>query len=1394
MDFFMYYCDFCEFASSYEEWEEHAKTCKPNKNKEKDNIGEPIEDKVIETIIEKDNEPAETQCKEINKNDSIITQCEEINKNVSTIITSEEDRIAQEALEETSNEKCENVLKICEICNEGIIKLERHRKCRRELLRSKFKDSLKIKEENQEPPSKIPKKEFDEHQSKEPEKQVVTCLTEELKNETANYNLYLQRSQCPYCSAKEITQRNIIEHVKTCLVYPLYKQRYEKKRYKLRTCGKCFRTFASKKILCHHDCMLKTKYPCPFCGLQNTNMSSLLNHINYCKIYLQNKEMFKKGDNAYKKNTCKDCFLSFEDERGLQMHECYILGCQKLSILRKKNEAQVKTVAQNEPVTYNCDKCKTSFKKKQTFVEHIIKNHSIILCSSCNSIIKNISSYFDHKIKCAFERFFKSKIKEQTIDGVEYFSCKCGVGLNDKDKMMEHLKCMHPNFVNNFCQSTSPLFGCDQCRQLYGKNVGRIFCNCQKKYLSVVTKGEPKIVAIENVDNDTTLLKNVGDNLVGNVDAATILPSIVAESGPNSQELEKNVTNPDGDVAMAYSAKVPQTEDKLQSSSETKELEDKIQKSIDYFINFSTTYVMAHKTVYTCTHCDVEDDSLAKIKAHIRSHPENFCPCKTLWSLCCKCYHPIQSKMFRTNRVPFEYHRCEICEKKFSVIQLLIDHFKAKHMNKSMTENKKTALKGNADVDNSMENAKYTSVKVVKIVFPEEIEETAKAPVENSMKNIESENSEHTTETDKVVLPEITEKTNLEEKNFETQKAPVETKTAHSEYKKFKENSTIRHPDPQYCPKRDNKFEILNGYWPNGHSEKVCFQPKNVEYYEKVPTEHHCDICKETFSDVELLLDHLSVGHTTTCITENEKSALKENAVLENVETKRASAVSRSRNKGNALIKDGLGIHQGYEFEKSITNYCRPVIKLDSKLDASNDTQKNTIENSSSEVNLNHTIIQVIDDTSKKPTYVRCSGTFFKCTHCDVVEDDLDAIKAHLSSHPENFCSCGKLFSSCSSSPRFKDVGYYVISKVSIESHQCDLCKKRFSDIKLLVEHIKVEHFGSSCVTKPSDFSEEIKNNAPVENPMEKVLPENSELTRAIKSLKVLFPVKIKKTPLLERYLRLENASTKEMPKKFYRKVFQCKICDMFDAQINLARKHVKTHLEYKRLRKGVMYKTVYLCVFCRQKFTSIRDLESHSRSAHSKAYKTCPFCAKLRIECWLHNPHHHYRRYLKADLNEYPWSLRAKIEHVSMDHCYCKEDYDYSTETASEVSLIELNSLGDSDVDDCFVEDVEMQEVHRDEEIKEKVTVESPFPYYDSDEESEYDVVDIFKDFDNNNEDFDEELSKLIKTGYPTDEKERNFYCPDCLFKTSQYLSLRHHVQRYHKRSVFLDNAVYTI
>ncbi|XP_030638220.1 zinc finger protein ZFAT [Chanos chanos] len=205
----------------------------------------------------------------------------------------------------------------------------------------------------------------------------------------------------------------------------------------------------------------------------------------------------------------------------------------------------------------------------------------------------------------------------------------------------------------------------------------------------------------------------------------------------------------------------------------------------------------------------------------------------------------------------------------------------------------------------------------------------------------------------------------------------------------------------------------------------------------------------------------------------------------------------------------------------------------------------------------------------------------FKCTQCDYASTIKANLSVHMRKHTGEKFSCEHCSFSCLSKGHLKVHVERVHKKIK---QHCHFCKKKYSDVKNLLKHMRESHDLEDKKVKES-------------------YDEYSLQTREGKR-QLLYDCQI-----CDRKFKNELDRDRHMMVHGSKRPFGCELCDHGSTKFQALQAHIRKH------------PFIYVCAICLQKFVSSVRLKSHLREVHPDAEESPAFTDSIRSSFCLLKP-----------------------------------------------------------------------------------------------------------------------------------------------------------------------------
>ncbi|XP_028836107.1 zinc finger protein ZFAT [Denticeps clupeoides] len=205
----------------------------------------------------------------------------------------------------------------------------------------------------------------------------------------------------------------------------------------------------------------------------------------------------------------------------------------------------------------------------------------------------------------------------------------------------------------------------------------------------------------------------------------------------------------------------------------------------------------------------------------------------------------------------------------------------------------------------------------------------------------------------------------------------------------------------------------------------------------------------------------------------------------------------------------------------------------------------------------------------------------FQCPQCDYASTIKANLSVHMRKHTGEKFSCEHCSFSCLSKGHLKVHVERVHNKIK---QHCQFCKKKYSDVKNLLKHIRESHDMEDKKVKDS-------------------YNEYSLQTREWKR-QLLYDCHI-----CDRKFKNELERDRHMMVHGSKRPYGCELCDHGSTKLQALQAHVRKH------------PFIYICAICLQKFVSSVRLKSHLQEAHPGADESVAFADCIKSSFCLLKP-----------------------------------------------------------------------------------------------------------------------------------------------------------------------------
>ncbi|XP_026863072.2 zinc finger protein ZFAT isoform X1 [Electrophorus electricus] len=205
----------------------------------------------------------------------------------------------------------------------------------------------------------------------------------------------------------------------------------------------------------------------------------------------------------------------------------------------------------------------------------------------------------------------------------------------------------------------------------------------------------------------------------------------------------------------------------------------------------------------------------------------------------------------------------------------------------------------------------------------------------------------------------------------------------------------------------------------------------------------------------------------------------------------------------------------------------------------------------------------------------------FKCTHCDYASTIKANLSVHMRKHTGEKFSCDHCSFNCLSKGHLKVHVERVHKKIK---QHCRFCKKKYSDVKNLLKHIRESH----------DMEDE-----KVKESYDEYRLQTREGKRQLLYDCQICDRKFKNELDRDRHLMVHGS----------KRPFGCELCDHGSTKFQALQAHIRKH------------PFVYVCAICLQKFVSSVRLKSHFRESHPESDESASFANSIQSSFCLLKP-----------------------------------------------------------------------------------------------------------------------------------------------------------------------------
>ncbi|XP_066539989.1 zinc finger protein ZFAT-like isoform X2 [Hoplias malabaricus] len=205
----------------------------------------------------------------------------------------------------------------------------------------------------------------------------------------------------------------------------------------------------------------------------------------------------------------------------------------------------------------------------------------------------------------------------------------------------------------------------------------------------------------------------------------------------------------------------------------------------------------------------------------------------------------------------------------------------------------------------------------------------------------------------------------------------------------------------------------------------------------------------------------------------------------------------------------------------------------------------------------------------------------FKCPHCDYASTIKANLSVHMRKHTGEKFACDQCSFSCLSRGHLRVHVERVHNKIK---QHCHFCKKKYSDVKNLLKHIRESH----------DL-----NDKKVKESYDEYKLQTREGKRQLLYDCHICDRKFKSELDRDRHLMIHGS----------KRPFGCELCDHGSTKFQALIAHIRKH------------PFVYICALCLQKFVSSVQLKSHCQQSHPEVDESTAFSDSIRSSFCLLKP-----------------------------------------------------------------------------------------------------------------------------------------------------------------------------